>query len=220
MINGSVKLSRSDHHGKWGSSSVPGVFAGYELGERGRWTNKYLVWSLWSFQSTSLASDASPTEFTGSVNRVFTVRQSTEEWEFPLRAEYVATHRTLKGINNQALIDAERAAEREIAEMQRARVAGEEPEAAEPPPEEAPPRPTGPDDYVLHRGRWCLPRRGDGRLMPVDESGTFVRKRAVQGELARPVSIPRPLWDMYNHAEKLEALRELKERGWGCRFFR
>ena len=45
---------KDDHTGKWGSSSVPGIFAGYELGESGRWTKNYLVWNLKDFDFESL----------------------------------------------------------------------------------------------------------------------------------------------------------------------
>ena len=40
---------KEDHSGKWGARSAPGVFAGYELGEKSRWNKKYLVWNLWDF---------------------------------------------------------------------------------------------------------------------------------------------------------------------------
>ena len=164
----------------------------------------------------SLASDVSPNEFTGHVNRVYTVRQSTQEWEFPLRAEYVRVNRSIEGINEQAKSDAERKADLEIAEMQRAREGFSSlPPVSRPSTEEEvrPPRPTGPDDYVFHNGKWCLPRGGDGRLMPVDESGTFVRKRTVQGDLARPVGVPKPMWDMLSRSKKLEELRRVKASG-------
>ena len=81
---------------------MPGVFAGYELGERGRWNKKYLVWNLWDFEGMSLAMSVDPSNVSvGEVNRVFTVRKSTPEWEFPLRAEYVRKNRTLDGVTEQ-----------------------------------------------------------------------------------------------------------------------
>ena len=103
----------------------------------------------------------------GVVNRVFTVRHAGDEWEFPLRAEFVKANRTLEGIQRQAMTDDQMAAEREIAEMERAgREQGvslppEGPPSAPPQVEDGrPPRPTGPDDYVFHNGKWRLPRGG------------------------------------------------------------
>ena len=88
--------------GKWGPTSVPGIFGGYELGEKGVWNKKYLIWNLRDFESVNLAADVYASNIKlGEPNRVFTVRVSKEEWEFPLRAEYVRKNRTLAGIREK-----------------------------------------------------------------------------------------------------------------------
>ena len=73
-----------------------------------------------------------------------------------------------------------------------------------------PPKPTGPHEYLWHNHRWCRARAGDGRLMPVDASGTFLRNMKNPGELARPEGIIREYWDHLSNAEKLEAIRRGK----------
>ena len=85
---------------KWGARAVPGVFAGYELGECGKWEKKYLVWDLRDFESVSLASDAYAKNLKLSApNRVFTVRAPDKDaFEFPLRAEYVRKNYTYDGV--------------------------------------------------------------------------------------------------------------------------
>ena len=58
--------------------------------------------------------------------------------------------------------------------------------------------------------------RADGRLFPVDESGTFVRKRSKQGELARPPGISLPFWESCSRSEKLAEIRRAKESSGGA----
>ena len=41
---------------KWSSPSTPGIFLGYELGERGKWNNIYSVLALKDFANVNLAA--------------------------------------------------------------------------------------------------------------------------------------------------------------------
>ena len=85
--------------GKWGGKGTPGVFAGYELGERGVWTGKYLIWNLSDFQGVNLAKDVyARTLKIQKPNRMGTVTVDVENYTYPLRAEYVRKNETLEGV--------------------------------------------------------------------------------------------------------------------------
>ena len=76
--------------GKWGPKGTPGVFAGYELGERGIWTGNYLVWNLADFKDMNFASDV----YAGSIklaepNKTKTISlTSADDYTFPLKNLY------------------------------------------------------------------------------------------------------------------------------------
>ena len=70
---------KKDCPGKWGTRAQPGIFAGYELGERGIWTGMYLVWNLKDFADMKFMS----TVYAGNVkvgepNRVSTIEHTDE----------------------------------------------------------------------------------------------------------------------------------------------
>ena len=68
--------------------------------------------------------------------------------------------------------------------------------------------PVGPHgDCVWHQGAWKRPR-ADGRLMAVDESGTFLRRREGRREFARPHHITKEYWDTLSHAEQRQCVLE------------
>ena len=88
--------------GKFGGKGTPGIFAGYELGEMGKWTKYYKVWNLTDFHAVNLSSDV----YAGSLkvqrpNRIRAVDVTGEDYEFPLRAEYVRKNRTLEGVKEK-----------------------------------------------------------------------------------------------------------------------
>ena len=71
------------------------------------------------------------------------------------------------------------------------------------PPVAVPPKAVGPypETYVLKDNVWCAPR-ADGRLMPIDVSGTSICKRSDKSELARPPHIGGPVWDQMSLEEQ------------------
>ena len=77
-------------------------------------------------------------------------------------------------------------------------------------PDGRPPKPVGPWDFYWHNGKWCR-KRADGRLMAVDQSGTFVRNRSDRSDMARPPAVPRYMWDGMKTHEKVIAVKEAKE---------
>ena len=48
---------KQEQPGKFGGRGTPGIFAGYELGELGRWSKLYLVWNQSDFTGVNIASD-------------------------------------------------------------------------------------------------------------------------------------------------------------------
>ena len=65
-----------------------------------------------------------------------------------------------------------------------------------------PPKPTGPYEFYWHQGQWKR-KRADGRLMAVDQSGTFVRKRYDRSGMARPPTVPEWFWADMDRAERM-----------------
>ena len=178
----------------------------------------YLVWNLSDFVNVNLSKDV----YAGTLkvlkpNRVSTVTFDVDDYTFPLRAEYIRKNETIEGVREKAADPAGwRAAEQRAAEAdeeQKDEARGDNAKIFIPDvpgesngptdaggnqgdsPEVVPPRPTGPHEYTLHNGKWCRPRGGDGRLLPVDSSGTFIRNRKDKAEYARPEHIALEFWE-------------------------
>ena len=159
-----VPETRQDERpASWAPQATTGIFAGYEIDAGGHWNKLYKVWNITDFDDVDLHVDAYPSSVkVAHPNIVRTVEVIDDTWFFPLQAAYLRRNRTYEGLCRQP-------SEPEVQE-------GGIDEAGETPAVEPPPRPTGPDEYVLHKGRWCKPR-SDGTLFPVDASGTFIRDR-------------------------------------------
>ena len=82
---------------KWASSSTPGIFVGYELGELGSWDHIYLVLSLKDLATVNLSSDVYASNITlGKPNRVYSIRVANADWPFPLRVHSVSALHVMK----------------------------------------------------------------------------------------------------------------------------
>ena len=136
--------------------------------------------------------------------------------KFPLRSEYVRINRTLTGVTERAGdpdggITADIARGEDFGRRLGAVDDAGTVDDSSLPPVVVPPKPVGPypETYVLKDNIWCAPR-ADGRLMPKDSSGTFIRKRSDKSELARPPHIGRPVWEHMSREEQREAVIEAK----------
>ena len=89
--------------GKASGTTRVGVFGGYELEARVRWTKLYYVWILENFANMLLRADVD----VGNIRlvnpaRVRTIATTGDGWVLPLRAEYECVNRTLDGTKEKA----------------------------------------------------------------------------------------------------------------------
>ena len=90
---------------KFGSDSIPGVFAGYHIGPGMHWSRQYKVWPLSEFVHQNLGDDASKPEHRLLKPHLTEKVEMVTPLTFPCKQEYERVNTTLEGMKEKELLD-------------------------------------------------------------------------------------------------------------------